>query len=124
MVVAGEPEPELGRGRRLPGTLKARQEKDRRRLLGELELAPALSPEQRDQLVAHDPDDLLGRGQGLEDFLAQRALLHPIDELPGDVEVNVGVEQGVPNLARRLVDVALRHPPAAPEVPEDLLESV
>jgi hypothetical protein len=50
--------------------------------------------EEFDELVVDDLDDLLARGDGLEDLLADALRLHPLDEIAGDLEMHVGGEQG------------------------------
>ncbi|MFQ3587657.1 MAG: hypothetical protein SNJ76_08345, partial [Fimbriimonadaceae bacterium] len=79
---------ELGAGGRLSRTLKAAKQNDGRRVR-----VPAepfrLSPEELDQLVADDFDDGLVRAQTGEQLLADRLLLHPPDELFGDLNLHV-----------------------------------
>ena len=41
-----------------------------------------------------DLDDQLPRGDRLQHFLAGALLLHALDELAGDLEVDIGGEQG------------------------------
>ncbi len=48
--------------------------------------------------------DLLSGLQTLQDLLAERALAHLGDELLDDLEVDVCLEQGEPNLAHRTRD--------------------
>gem|GEM_PF-6377551 len=60
------------------------------------------------QLVSHDLDDLLGRGEALHHLLAHGAVLDLGDELLGDLVVDVGFQQGQAHLSQGLGDVALR----------------
>ena len=61
--------------------------------------------EQRQQLVAHDLDDLLDRRQALQDGLLGRLVANAIDERLDDLEVDVGFEQRQPDFAQRRLDV-------------------
>ena len=60
--------------------------------------------EERQHLVADDPDDLLRRRQALQDVLLHRPIAHAIDERLDDLEVDVGFEQRQPDLAQRGLD--------------------
>ena len=62
--------------------------------------------QQRDHLVAHHADDRLGGREALEDLLAHGPDAHPLEELLGHLEVDVGLEQGQADLAQGGVDVA------------------
>ena len=57
--------------------------------------------EQADELVMDDLYDLLARGDALQHLLARALGLHPLDELPGDPEMDVGCEERGPDLAQR-----------------------
>ena len=72
-------------------------------------LQPALGiAEQREQLIANDLDDLLARGQALQDRLIHRAIAHAIDERLDDLEVDVGFEQRQPDFPEDVLDGRLR----------------
>ena len=60
---------------------------------------------QIDELVVDDADDLLARLERLEDLLADRLLGHARDELLGDFVIDVGLEQGLPDLAQPVADI-------------------
>ncbi len=102
-----EPAGQLGRGRRLAGTLQAGQQHDRRRPRGVGD-PQRLAAERLDQLVVDDLDDLLARREALGQVRARPAPPSP-DRLtvPDDEQVDVGLEQGHADLPQRLVDVVL-----------------
>ena len=50
-------------------------------------------PQQDDQFVVDDLDNLLSRGQTLEHVVPDRLLLDFLDETPGYLEVYVGFQQ-------------------------------
>ena len=99
-----QPPSQLARGRRLARTLESEEQHDarRRRILRESAFRLA---EQRQQLVAHDLDDLLDRRQALQDGLIGRLVANAIDERLDDLEVDVGFEQRQPDLPQRRLDV-------------------
>ncbi len=76
------------------------------------------------QLVVHDLDDLLARRQALQHRLAERPLADAGDEVADDREVDVGFEQGEPDLAHRTRDRLLVERPLLPEVAESALQLV
>jgi len=53
----------------------------------------------------NDLDDELTRGDALQDFLADRTLLHVLDELLDDLVIDVGVEEHAADLAKGLGNV-------------------
>ncbi len=63
---------------------------------------------QRDQFVVDDLDDLLAGLNALDDFLAERLVLDPLDEVAGNLEIHIGLEQGDAHFAQGFADVALR----------------
>ena len=83
-----------------------------------------LGAEQRDHLVADDFDDLLSGLDAGDDLLAERFFLHAGDELLGDLEINVRIEQCLAYLAQRLGDVGFADFAESPEVAEGLLEFI
>ena len=80
--------------------------------------------EERQHLVADDPDDLLRRRQALEHVLIDRAIADAIDERLDDLEVDVGLEQRQADLAQRRLDGLLRQAGFAPKGAEDVLQAV
>ena len=105
LAVLAQPNRQLGGGRRLARALQADEHEDRR-LASELQLV-ALAAEDRHQLVVDHLDDLLARVQPAEHLQAQGSLAHARHELLDDLEVDVRLEQGKPNLAQRDVEVGL-----------------
>ena len=81
-----------------------------------------LSRHQPHELLVHHPDEGLARGEALQHLLPHRALAHPVEELAGDGQRDVRLEQGAAHLAERFGDVVLgeARPPA--EVPEGARE--
>ena len=80
--------------------------------------------EDADQLLVGDADDGLRRGEGVEHVLADGALAHGGDEVLGDLEVDVGFEQGAAHLAHRVIDVLLGQAALAAEAGEGFIEPV
>src|SRR5262249_48720651 len=111
-----------GRGR-LPGTLEAGQHHRRRRLRVHRELARGPA-EGLHELLVHDLHELLAGRETLRQVRAERPFLHPVDERARDRDVHVGFEEGTPDPARHLVDVAFGGPPAVRDRGEDPLETV
>ena len=64
--------------------------------------AGMLRAQQFDQFVVDDSNDLLAGLDALDDLLADGLLFDPLDEIAGDLEMNVGVQQSHPNLAQRI----------------------
>ncbi len=93
----------------LSRALQADEHDWHRRSGGKVEAAPRL-PHQRHQLLVNDLDDLLGRCERLEDFLAERLAADRLRELLDDLEVDVGLEEREPHFAQRLLDVCARGP--------------
>ncbi len=67
--------------------------------------ALAVAAERSDQLVVHDLDDHLARGDRLHHLDADRLLLHAVGEGARHVERDVGLEQRAAHFAQRRVDV-------------------
>ena len=65
-----------------------------------------------------DLDDLLSGVEAAEHVLADGALLHRRDEIAGDLEVDVGLEQRQADLAHRLRDRLLVEAPLTAEIAE------
>ena len=81
---------------------------------------PVTAPaEQLHQLVVDDLDDLLPRGERLEDVLADGLGADALDKRLDDLEVDVGLEERHAHLAERLLDILLRQPAVTPEPVED-----
>ena len=80
--------------------------------------------EQLDELVVDDLHDLLAGGEAAQDLRADGLLADPPDDVLDDLEVDVGLEQGQPDLARGGIDVRLADPAAAGQVGERLAQSI
>ena len=84
----------------------------------------ALGTEQRNHFIADDFDDLLSGLDAGDDLLAERFFLHAGDELLGDLEIDVRIEQGHAHFAQRLGDVRFADLAESPQVPEGFLEFI
>ncbi len=93
----------------LARTLQAHHHDHRGRPRGEGQLRRSRAHE-RGQLLVDDLDELLRRGQAAEHFGAQRTLFDLVDELLDDLEVDVGLEQSQPDLARGPLNVFVGEP--------------
>ena len=101
-----EPPRQLARRGRLARALQPDQQDDRGRHRREGDRRLLLA-EHRHQLVIDDLDELLARPDGLEDILADGLGLHPLEELAGQVEADVGLEENPPDFPEPLADVVL-----------------
>src|SRR5665213_2287437 len=118
-----EPAGQLGRCRGLARALESGQQDDRRGSAGVPDLE-GLPPEDGDQFLVDDLDDLLARAQALGEFEPQAAVAHRRGELADHADLDVGLEEGGADLAEDLVDIGLGQPSSAPESAEDAVESV
>ena len=85
---------------------------------------PVTRREELDELVVDDLDDLLAGREAFEDLGAERLLADMRDEVLDDLEVDVGLEQGEPDLAHRGVKIGLADAAAAGQVAECLAQSL
>ena len=108
--------------RRLAGALHAADEDLRRPLLG-AQQGLLVAPEDLDELVVDDADDLLAGGDRLQHLGAVGPLAHARDEVADDAEVDVGLEQRDAHLAQGGIEVGLGDASAAAEPGEGGLES-
>ena len=76
------------------------------------------APKEVDELVVDDLDDLLPGGEAVEHVAADGLLADARYEVLDDLEVDVRLEQGEPDLAHGGVDVGLADPAAAGQVAE------
>ena len=86
--------------------------------IGRYGQAGRLSAEQGGQLLVDDLDDLLRRGQALEDLGIGRLFGDRLDEILGDLEVDVRLQKRHADLTHGLLDVGLGQPPLAAQVLE------
>ncbi len=71
-----------------------------------------------------DFHDLLARLDGFQDVLAERLFLHLGDEILGDGEFDIGLEQCDADFTERVGNVLFRDPADATEVAEGLVEAI
>ena len=83
---------------------------DRRGIRGQSQTG-SLAAHHLPQLFPHDLDDLMTRGQALEDFLTNGLHANPLDEVLDDLEVDVGFEQRETNFFQRFRDVLFGEDP-------------
>ena len=77
-----------------------------------------LAAEQADQFLVDDLDDLLGRGQAFQDLGVGRLFGDRLDEILGDLEVDVRLEKRHADFAHGLLDVGLGQASLAAQVLE------
>ena len=118
VLALGEALGELGGGGGFARALQAdHHDRDRG---GRIEIDRiGVGAERRDQFVVHDLDDHLAGRDRLDDFDADRALLHLIDKGARHVERDVGLEQRAADLAQRRIDIGLRQRAAPRQAIED-----
>ena len=121
MAAFFEPLGELAGGGGFAGALEAGHEDDGGRLGRELE-ARGVVAERVHELVADDFDDLLGGVQRGRDFGAEGLGADVLDDFAGDVEVDVGLEEGDADGAEGVVDVFVGKGALAAQVFEAALE--
>src|SRR5206468_3857150 len=104
-------------------TLQAGHQHDGRwlGLVGDPDRLPA---QRGDELLVDDVDDLLRRVERLGDLDADGALPDAGDEVADNLEVDVGLEEGEPDLAQHLVDLGLTEATLAAEALEDPVEAI
>lgn len=91
----------------LAGSLKAGHHDDGGRHGGERNIGLG-GAEQLHHLVKNNLDDELTGGYALENFLTDGPFLDVIDELFGDLVVDIGIEEDTPDLAQGLGHIRLR----------------
>ena len=108
---------ELRRGRRLSGALQTDHHHDRRRDARELESLATLA-EHRRELVEDDLHQLLRGTDRAQLRHSDRPLGDAFEELAGQLEVDVGLEQDTPHVAEAVFDVGFGQRAAAAELRE------
>ena len=81
-------------------------------------------PNKRGELVVEDLDDLFAGFDRLEHVLAHGLFLHLGDEVLGDAEFDIGLQQGDADFAQGVGDVFFRDAAHAAEVAEGFVEAV
>ena len=107
----------------LARALEAGHQHDGRRAAGVGDLQ-RLAAEDAGQLAVDDLDDLLAGVEHLRSGGPDRLGADAGDDVAGDADVDVGLEQGGADLAQHLVDVGLGEPTLAAEAPDDAFEAV
>ena len=102
-----QPFRELSSKGRLTRTLESRKHDDSGRIFCELKTT-LCTPQNRDEFVVHDLNNLLGRVESLVDFITERAFTDFTGELFYDIESDVSFEKSPTNLANRTVNVTRR----------------
>ena len=90
----------------LTGALQTAHEDDRRRAVRPHQPG-RLSAHELRQLLVDDLNDHLGGGQALHDLGSHRRLDHLIGEIPGDLIVDVRLQQRQTHLPHGVLDVRL-----------------
>jgi hypothetical protein len=106
-VTTADPAGEFGRGGRLARALQPDHGHDARAGAVHRQRRATFAEQPR-QLVVHDLHDLLAGRDGLEDRLAERPLLHALQEVARDLEVHIRLEQDAADLAEPVLDHRLR----------------
>jgi len=120
-LAQAQAERDLGRGGGLAGALEAHHQHRDRRLATELEICRGAA-QHLDQVVVHQLDDHLARGDAPEHLQADRLVAHLGDELLDHRQGDVGLEQRQPHLLQGLVDIALGQRAAPAQAVEHLAE--
>src|SRR5438309_959700 len=75
----------------------------------EIEAARSLA-EQADELAMNEPQEVLLGGEAAQHFLTERVPLDRFDEVPDDLQVDVGLEERQAHVAERVLDVPFGDP--------------
>ncbi len=105
------------------GALQPGHQNDRGRLGCEVKTRGVFA-EQRNQLVAHDLDHLLGGRERGEHFVRHGLRADVLDQVADDVEVDVGLEQSHADFAQSFGNVFFSERALAAKAFEDALEFV
>ena len=108
---------QLARRGGLARALQAHEHDDRRFFALQIKVG-RFPPQQLHQLVMYDLDDLLGGAHALEDFLPEAFGAYAVHKVLDDLEVDVRLKQGKPNLAQARLHVFLGQVRLAPQVAE------
>ena len=122
-ALALQQERELRAGGGLPGALDAGHHHDGRTRLGQLE-RPMLAAQRDGELLVHDLHDLLAGREALHDLLGERAAPNPREEVVGDLDGDVGLEQGRAHLTQRVVHLLRVELAPRAELLEDAVQAV
>ena len=113
---------DLGRRRRFARALQSDHHDDHRRRRIEIDRLRTRA-QSLDQLVVNDFHDHLARGDRLDHFHADGALLDLLGKVARDIERHVGFEQSTPHLAQRRLDIGFRQRAAPGQLVQDAVEA-
>ena len=117
-----EPAGQLGRRGGLAGALQTGHQHDGRGPAGVGDLQ-RLAAENAGEFAIDDLDDLLARIEHLRSGRPDRLGADAVDDLAGHADVDVGIEQGGPDLAQDLLDVGFGEPALAAQALDDPVEA-
>ena len=100
----------------LAGALQAHHHDDSGLTAGKELYLRRLRAHQTDQLVVDDLDDHLGRIQAVHDILADRSLLDGFDEVPDDLEIDIGLQKSHLYFAQGGFDIRFAEPSLAAQI--------
>src|SRR6185503_11529485 len=115
MAALFEPGSQLAAGGSFTGTLQTGHQDYGRRLRGKLEPGSVFA-EHRNELVAHDLYNLLGRRERRQNFRSNSFLADVLGQLANYAEVNVSFEQGHTDFTQRIRNVFFSERAFAAEV--------
>jgi hypothetical protein len=81
-----------------------------------------LCAEELRELLVDDADHFLPGGQPFQDLAAGRSGLDAPRKVLGDVVVDIGLEEGAPDLPQRVADALLAQRALIPQLPERAFE--
>ena len=84
----------------------------------------ASPPSKGRQLIVKNLNDLLAGRDAPQDFLAQRLVFDPRDEILRDLKIDIGLQQRETHLPQRVVDIGFADRPMTAKVLEDVLKLV
>ena len=107
----------------LAGALQTHHHDDSRRIGAHVDAALGAAHEVGKFLI-NNLHHYLGRGEGLQDILAHRPLLHGLDEVLDHLEVHIGLKECHAHFTHGFIDIVLRQLAMAPQLLESLLQAV
>ncbi|MNS94359.1 hypothetical protein D3C72_1285740 [compost metagenome] len=104
-------------------TLQTGHQHHRWRLCGQVQHL-VLFAHCRNQLIAHNFDELLTRGQALVHFMTNRFLFYAADELAHNGQRHVGFEQRHAHFAQRFFHIVFGKAPTAADVAQRARQTI
>ena len=123
MAIFAQPASEFAGGSGFTGALQADDEENAGGIVGEAELG-FMAAEDLDQFLVDNADDLLGRCEAGEDFLAHGLDFHGLNQLLDDFEIDVGFKEGDADFAKGGFHVLRGETALATHIFEDALEFI